>query len=204
MKNTIIKKSQQEILALFRKNIFLSKTIREIALMAKKDYPTVYNAIKELEEKEILQTRKAGQAKLCALLLSQRAIPVLSFLDEQEATTSNIPNIEKLLDAKEFMDDIILVTGSYAKGSQTRQSDIDLAIITKDKAFEKQKLLESLTALSLPRIHPFALTYRDFIGMLLEKEPNFGKEIFNNRLLFRNAARYYLLLKEAVENGFRG
>lgn len=204
MKNTITKKSNVEIISLFRKNIFLSKTIREIALIAKKDYPTVYNAIKELEEAGILQTKRAGHAKLCTLSLSNNAISVLSFLDEQEALSKPLPNTDKIMEFKEFEDDILLVTGSYAKGTQTKQSDMDLVVIAKDKAFEKQRLLESLTALYMPKIHPIVITYKDFIDMLLEKKASFGKEIFNNRLLLRNASRYYLLLKEAMENGFRG
>lgn len=204
MKNTITKKSNVEILNLFRKNIFLSKTIREIALTTKKDYPTVYNAIKELEEAGILQTKRAGHAKLCAICLTNNTISILSFLDEQESLSKSLPNMNKIMDFKEFEDDILLITGSYAKGSQTKQSDMDLVIIAKDKAFEKQKLLESLTVLFLPKIHPIAITYKDFIDMLLEKKASFGKEIFNNRLLLRNASRYYLLLKEAMENGFRG
>ncbi|MFA5888123.1 MAG: nucleotidyltransferase domain-containing protein [Candidatus Nanoarchaeia archaeon] len=204
MKSTITKKSNVEILNLFRKNIFLSRTIREIALMAKKDYPTVYNAIKELEATRILQTKRAGHAKLCTISLTNNAVSILSFLDEQEALSKALPNTDKIMEFKDFEDDILLITGSYAKGTQTRQSDMDFVIIAKDKAFEKQKLLESLTALFLPKIHPIVITYKDFMDMLLEKKASFGKEIFNNRLLLRNASRYYLLLKEAMENGFRG
>ncbi|MCX6748415.1 MAG: hypothetical protein NT076_02320 [Candidatus Pacearchaeota archaeon] len=40
--------------------------------------------------------------------------------------------------------------------------------------------------------------------MLLDKEENYGKEIFKNRLIFRNSNRYYYDLKEAIKNGFRG
>jgi len=99
---------------------------------------------------------------------------------------------------------VLLVTGSYAKSTETKKSDLDLVLITKDKAFEKQKLLENLTSLLLPKVHVVVITQKDFIDMLLDKKLNFGKEIFNNRLLFRNTARYYGLLKEAIENGFRG
>ena len=42
-----IKKSHIIILDLFRRDITLAKTIRELSLLIKKDYPTVYNAIKE-------------------------------------------------------------------------------------------------------------------------------------------------------------
>ena len=40
--------------------------------------------------------------------------------------------------------------------------------------------------------------------MLLDKKPNLGKEVFNNRLIFKNATKYYDLIKEAIEHGFRG
>ena len=40
--------------------------------------------------------------------------------------------------------------------------------------------------------------------MLLSNSENYGKEIFKNRLLFRNSYRYYEIIKEAINNGFRG
>ncbi|MBS3092321.1 nucleotidyltransferase domain-containing protein [Candidatus Pacearchaeota archaeon] len=145
-----------------------------------------------------------GKSKVCELNLNFEAVSLLSFLDEQEALSKKIPNIDKVLDLKEFIDDIILVTGSYSKNTQTSKSDIDLVIITKDDAFKKQKLLENLTALFHPRMHAIVITQKDFIGMLLDKKANFGKEIFNSKLIFRNTSRYYGLIKEAINNGFRG
>lgn len=199
----MLKKSQIRILDLFRKDIFLSKTIREISMLLKKDYPTVHRAVNELEKNGVLSIRKAGNARVCELSLSTETITILSFLDEQEALSKKIPNIDKILGFKEFIEDIILVTGSYAKGKETKQSDIDLVIITKNNVFKKQKLLENLTALLLPKIHPIVISQKDFITMLLEKKASFGKEIFKNRLIFRNTSRYYWLLKEAIEHGFR-
>lgn len=199
----MLKKSHVRILNLFRKDIFLSKTIREISLLLKKDYPTIHRAVSELEKKDILSIRKAGNAKICEFNLSTETISILSFLDEQEALSKKIPNIDKILEFKEFIDDIIIVTGSYANGKKTKQSDIDLVIITKNKVFKKQKLLENLTSLFLPKIHPIVISQKDFIAMLMEKKASFGKEIFKNRLIFRNTAKYYWLLKEAIKHGFR-
>jgi len=199
-----IKKSHLIILDIFRKKIFLAKTIREISLLIKKDYPTVYNAIMELSDEKIIKLKKVGNSKLCELNFSPEAISVLSFLDEQEALSKKVPNIDNILNFKEFLDDIIIVGGSYAKGKETSKSDIDLVIVTKEDAFNKQKLLENMTSLMLPKFHPLVITQKNFIDMLLDKKQNFGKEIFNNRLLFRNASRYYELIKEAMENGFRG
>jgi len=199
----MIKKSQIEVMNLFRKNIFLKKTIREISLLLKKDYPNTYNAIIELEKENVIKIEKIGKSKVCSIELNPKTTSLFSFLDEQEAISAKIPNINKIVITKEFSDDIILVGGSYAIGKQTKTSDLDLVIITKEKAFEKQKLIENLTSLMIPRVHCLVFTYKDFIDMLLDKKPNFGKEIFNKRLIFKNASRYYTLINEAIENGFR-
>ena len=199
-----IKKIQVEIMNIFRRNIFLSKTIREISIIAKKDYPNIFNAVKELSERNIIKIRKVGKSNLCEISLSKASISFLSYLDEQEALSIKIPLLYKILEFKEFLDDIILVTGSYAKKKETKESDIDLVFITKNNAFNKQKLLNNLTSLFLPKYHVIVITYKDFIDMLLNNELNFGNEIFNNKLLFRGAERYYELLKEAKEHGFRG
>ena len=141
---------------------------------------------------------------MCSINLNQKTISILSFLDEQEAISKDIPNINNELEIKEFIDDILLIAGSYANNKKTKESDIDLVLITKENVPKKQKLLENLTALFSPSIHPIVISYNDFVIMLLDKKANFGREIFNNRILFRNAERYYELIKEAIENGFRG
>lgn len=200
----ILKKSHIEVLELFRKSIFLSETIRKISVILNKDYPTVYNAIKELEKGNILKIKKIGKSNVCEFSFSQEAISTLSFLEEQKALSSKIPNIQTILEFKEFLDNIIIITGSYASGKQTKNSDIDLVIITKENPDQKQRLLENLTDLMHPKVHPIVISYKDFVDMLLSKEENFGKEIFKNKLLFRNASRYYNLINEAIENGFKG
>ena len=188
---------------LFRKNMFLKKTIREISMLLKKDYPNTYNAVIELEKEGFLQIEKIGKSKLCSVEINQKIISLFSFLDEQESFETNIPNINKILDFKEFNEDIILVTGSYVLGKQTKTSDIDLILIVKEKAFEKQKLLENVSSLMIPKVHALVFTYKDFMDMLLDKKPNLGKEIFKKRLIFKNTTKYYNLINEAIEHGFR-
>ena len=188
---------------LFRKNLLLKKTIREVSLLLKKDYPNTYNAVIELEQESFIKIERVGKSKVCFIELNQKTISLFSFLDEQEALGMKIPNINKILDFKELDEDIIIVTGSYVLGKQKKESDIDLIFIVKEKAFEKQKLLENLTSLIIPKIHVLVFSQKDFIDMLLDKKPNLGKEIFNKHLIFRNATKYYNLVKEAIEHGFR-
>lgn len=200
----MINKNQYRILNLFKKDIFLEASIREIVkILKKKSYQRIYEAVKELEENSVLKIKRVGHSNLVSIDLNFKSISLLSFLDEQEALSKDIPNMNKILDLKEFLDDIILVTGSYAKGRQNKISDIDLVVITKDDIIKKQKLIENLTDLFIPKFHPIVISYKDFVNMLLTKEENYGKELFKNRLLFRNSKRYYELLKEAIENGFR-
>jgi len=173
-------------------------------LLAKKDYPAIYYAVEDLAEKKIIKIKRVGSAKVCELSLNWESISVLSFLDEQEALARQIPNMDKILGFKEFLDDAILVLGSYAKGKETTKSDIDLVVIAKEEAISKQRLLENLVSLYRPKVHPIVITQKDFVAMLLDKDPNLGKEIFANRLLFMNSSRYYGLIKEAIGNGFVG
>lgn len=198
-------KNQFEVVNLFRKNIFLKESI--LGLMRrlnKKSYQRIYEAVRELEKNTILKIEKFGSSNIVELNLSSSTIALFSYLDETEALSKKILNIEGILELKDFADDIILVAGSYAKGAQTKASDIDLTIITKDDAFKKQKRIENVTLSYHPQIHPVTFTHKDFIDMLLSKEENFGREVFKNHLILRNASKYYELLKEAVRNGFKG
>jgi predicted nucleotidyltransferase len=199
----MITKNQEQIINLFRKDIFLSKTIRQVSLMLKKPYPKVYEAVKELEKQKILKLKTVGKASICEIEFSAQAIIALSFLETREALSRKIPNLEKILAFDEFIEDTILVTGSYAREKQKSSSDIDLVIITKDNAFKKSKLLENLTLTMKPEIHGIIFSQKDFIEMLLSKDENFGKEVFKNHLVFRNAERFYNLIKEAIEHGYR-
>ena len=40
--------------------------------------------------------------------------------------------------------------------------------------------------------------------MLKEKSENYGKEIVKNKIILKNARIFYELIKEAIENGYKG
>ncbi len=195
-------KNQKLILELFRKNIFLKTSILNLSKLLKKSYPKIYDAVKILESNKILNVEKIGNTKQVSLILNHTSIQNLSLLDEQ----SNIPNYEKIINLKEISQYLILITGSYIKGTANKQSDLDLVVIVPDNqnAMEIQKLVENLTILYHPKVHLYVLNNKDFIEMLLDKKENYGKEIFKNHVILKNAYIYYENLKEALEHGFRG
>lgn len=203
----MLTKNQIEILNLFRKNIFLKTSILQIKkLLKKKSYQRVHEAVRELEKNKILKSEKAGNTRLISLILTPQAIFYISFLDEQEAINKNFSNYEKIMSIKEVSSYIIIITGSYAKGTQMKSSDLDLVAIIPDdqKAPDIQKLVENITFLYHPRVHPYVFTRKDFIEMLLDYKENYGKEIFRYHVILKNASIYYEIIRGAIKNGFKG
>lgn len=197
--------NELKVLNLFVKNLFLKLNIREIMhKINSKSYQRVYEAVKNLVNKNILNSEKVGNVNLISLKLSRETIINLAYLDEQEI--NKIPNYTKILEIKEITDYLILVTGSYAKGNATKKSDLDLVIIipNKEDIVSIQKLVENITLLFIPQVHLYVFTKNDFIEMLKDKKENYGKEIVKNKVILKNAQMFYELIKEAVENGYKG
>src|SRR3989344_4208282 len=194
-------KNKLEIMNLFRKNIFLKANIREISKrLNKKSYQRIYDAVKELEKEGILKLERVGKSDVVSLELNNKSVLHLSYMDEKEAL-GKIPNYDKLMNLKDISNYLLIVTGSYAKGNTTKSSDLDLVIIVPDnqKPIEIQKQVENLTLLFRPKIHLYVLNDKDMIEMLLYKKENYGKEIYRNHLIIKNAHLYYDIMREILE-----
>src|SRR3989344_3307380 len=201
----ITTKNELKVINLFRKNIFLNASIREIMKkVGSNSYQRVYEAIESLVKKNILSLEKKSSLNLISLKISRETILNLAFLEEKEG--NKIPNYSKIIEIKEITDYLILVTGSYAKGNYNKKSDLDLVIIASDKdnIVSIQKLVENITMLFIPSVHLHVITKKDFIEMLKSKNENYGKEIVKNKIILKNGQIYYELIKEAIENGYKG
>ena len=200
-----INKNELKILELFRKELFLKASIKGLMKRIKSNsYQRVHEAVKMLVKKNVIISEKIGNTNLINLNFSREAILLLSFLDEKEA--DKIPNYLKLFDIKEISDFLILVTGSYASGNFNKKSDLDLVVIIPDKedVVSIQRFVENKTMLFVPSIHLYVFRKKDFIEMIKDKNENYGREIVKNKIILKNARIFYELLKEAVENGYKG
>jgi len=201
-----LNRNELKILELFQKDIFLKISILEIMKKIKsKSYQRVYEAIGLLVKKNVLSLEKIGNISLISLKLSRETIILLGFLEETEGIKKNIPNYSKILEIREISDYLILITGSYASNKFTKKSDLDLVIIVSDNEsiVKIQKLVENKTMLFIPQIHLYVFTKKDFIEMLKNNEKNYGKEIVKNKIILKNAQKFYELIKEAIENGYK-
>lgn len=189
-------------------NIFAELSISEIMrYTGKKTKPWVFNALKTLSKAGLLSRKRKGNINLYTLnIRNPLLIHTIQFLDCQrtydfpaldivQETTSRIPAYGYCL----------IVFGSYAKGKQTKESDLDMCFLVESAAMEKKikPHLNDVKLSSRIRIDEHYLIFSDFVKMLLREEENLAKQIFRNCRIFFGADIYYKLIMEANKNGFR-
>ncbi|MFH1065540.1 MAG: nucleotidyltransferase domain-containing protein [Nanoarchaeota archaeon] len=197
---------EARILELFRNRLFSRLSISEINKALKKGtYKSTYFNILNLQKKSILLTERRGNTVFCRINIeSMQGIRSLSMVEEEIAEKAKIPNIKEICSAIKTKFYTLIVTGSYAKGTQKTGSDLDIAIITGNKE-DTKLILNSIINKSrtmLPEVHPYVFKEQEFTRMLLDNEPNYGKETYKNRLIFIGAEQFYLIAREASKHGF--
>ena len=201
----MLTKDEIGIIEVFRKDLFGSYTIREIMRKTgKKTYPWTFDATNKLAKLGVIKMKTKGKSKLCRIdLYNQSALSYLSLLDEIESNSKKIPHLNELVNEIPTPFFTLLIGGSYAAGRQTAKSDLDICVVVDDTV--KTKPLQNLLAnkLMVPRLHPFVFRKSEFIEMLLNKEANYGKLLFKKHLIAYGAKNYYLMIREAMEHGFR-
>ncbi|HLC53878.1 MAG TPA: nucleotidyltransferase domain-containing protein [Candidatus Nanoarchaeia archaeon] len=184
--------------------------IRKISGKKSKSY--IYHALSNLMHGSIVQTQQVGKSFLYGLNLdSIQTQAYLGFLSEYLAwQETHVPNeivetlARKARKVTPFF--VFIVTGSYAKKTQTKKSDLDVTIVCDDsinpKAIEAEIDLEGKT--SRPQVHYFVFRKKEFLEMLTNDEQNYGKEVARHNLIFFGGDIYFNILNEALQHGFRG
>lgn len=205
----MLTKEEVKIVGLFRDDLVRKYTIREIAgKIGKKSYSWVFGAVEKLKKLEIIDVEAKGNSNFCSINLENML--TLSYLAilEQIKINKNLPlkNINTLIKSIHLSYFTFIVAGSYAEGKQTSKSDLDIVVIIENKEEVKKvfSVLKNKGDLMIPRAHIYVFSHDDFLKMLLENEENYGKQIFRNKIIIFGAENYYLILKEAVKNGFKG
>lgn len=120
------------------------------------------------------------------------------YATEQKRTEELLSENPKLKIVLEYIKEvnypfmIVLVFGSYAKKTNTPQSDLDICIIS-DNTEKMDKLFKSLGILSL-KIEIQEFTTDEFISMISRRENNVGHEIIKNNIILYGIENYYNLI----------
>ncbi|MDP2749867.1 MAG: nucleotidyltransferase domain-containing protein, partial [Nanoarchaeota archaeon] len=164
----------------------------------KMDYKNVHSIVKRLEKESIIKLEHFGQSNRVKLISKMHPLLFEAEYNRRKELLKN-KNIAVMLD--EFKKSLksrcymLLMFGSYAKKTQTKNSDIDLMFIVpdgKEESFEKE-VHDAAKSLPLP-IHHLVFSEKQFLDMINAKESNVGKEALKNNIILYGIEAYYELI----------
>ena len=169
--------------------------IRKISKALRMDYKNIHSIIKRLEKELIIKIETFGQSSRVKLI--PQISPLIfeaEYLRKQEILkdknlTVMLNDFQNNLKSKLY---VLLLFGSYAKKTQTKNSDIDLMFIVpdgKEESFEKET---NRIAKSLPLpIHNLVFSEKQFLEMINSKESNVGQEALKTNIILHGIEAYY-------------
>lgn len=203
-------KKRSKILNIFGGKPWKQFTLREIKTLIKsKSESYTYNSLKQFVKEKVLTEERIGNVILYSINKTPKTAVNLALISEYEAwNKKHIPYkpLTKIISKIPTSFFTFIITGSYVKKQQKKDSDIDIVIIC-DNDVQPKKIYAELRhecEMSIPEIHLYVFTESQFYEMLTNKEENYGKEITKNNLILSGAESYYRIIIEAIRNGFKG
>ena len=196
----MLTKTQEKILGFLLANPEEKVTIRGIAKRLNKSYTLVYNNLTKLEKKEIIKKESVPPTQIVTLNeFAPKDIFIEIELKRKKEFLEGYKWIKVMLNdilksTKTFF--ILVVFGSYAKGKQTKDSDIDLLVIlqSKEEIKDMEKIINNVYTKVKKGIN--FIDVNDFIEMIKNSnELNIGNEAKKHHIILHGAEQYYQLLK---------
>ena len=158
-----------EVLKLF----FLSSSsrhyMREIATLTNQPIRAVQRELARLEEADILQSTKEGNRKY---FQANRGSPVFSELRSLLVKTAGLGNtIKRVLLEKPGSINVAFLFGSFASGTESSTSDIDLMIIGSISSRELSRLLTPAKEILGREINPIIMHAYELREKVAQEDP---------------------------------
>lgn len=114
-------------------------TINQTAKELNETYSFVNRIIKEMINEGLIKKQKIGHSLLCSLNIKNdktKALMALNEVDKKQEFLEKNKEIKLIAEEilREVKADSIAIFGSYAKNTQTKESDIDIFILAEEKA----------------------------------------------------------------------
>jgi len=197
----MLTKTQEHILMWLLSNPEEKATIRGISRKLGKSYTLVYNNIADLEIKEIIKKQSVPPAQIVTL---NEYAPLEIFIDIEFKRKNNFLKkhawirlmLKDILKNSNNPFFILMVFGSYAKGSQNEKSDLDLLIIVNDK--KEIRNAENTLQKAYTKIKKSIniVDTEDFKEMIKNTEKlNIGNEAKKHHILLYGIEEYYQIIK---------
>jgi predicted nucleotidyltransferase len=178
-----------EILRLLIENKESKYSIRKISLIRKINYKSAYNAVKNLHKEGIIDLERLGNNSNCSFNnnFSERVFSVEYKRREDLLKNKDFKVIFSRLN-KVLSPFICLVFGSYSKGKNNKNSDIDLLFITdNEKEINKEISI-------IPKVHATIISFDEFVKMAKINDFSVVKEAIKHNIILVGIENYYKLI----------
>jgi len=190
-----------EILKLLTSNLTRDFTILKIAQHTGKTNRLTYSTVRKLEKEHMITIQEKANLRLCKLSLENpqmiALIESLRWLDFTRKRSDVGLLVSDIVSKSELPYFTLAVFGSYARGTMTKRSDLDVLLVIPDRKFEDtlETAIKSARALSNIPVHDVVVTYAEFASMLRETKINVAKESLEARYIAYGAEAFYTLLR---------
>ena len=170
-------------------------SIKTLATAIKIDYKNTYEAVKKLTEKKILRTEKFGNTSEVSLVYALSPLLYEAEQIRKQNLSKNFTLVKdyfiKGLDTKLY---VMLLFGSHARGTNTKNSDIDLLFIIPNGSSIERDILRVILTIPLD-LHPTIITEKDFLLMKDSKQKTIVSEAIENNIILYGIEAYYEMLQ---------
>src|SRR3989338_3796610 len=164
-------------------------TMLELSRAVGVPYATFYRTLHKM--KELVKVQRVGKSRNVSLNMDNASIkPYLAISSEEEKQDflKKQPILNKIASELKTKD-VVVLFGSYAKGSETERSDIDLFIIS--KGVEKSLSFSKYEVLFRKKINPVFVTKSEFKKMLQDRGENVGKQALKDHIILNNPESFW-------------
>jgi len=183
------------ILLYLAKNKEKKHTMNYLSKKLNIPYATFHRKINELEKIILIET--IGNSKIITLnKKNEELYPrlILESVKQKEELMKKKPVLKILL--KDYGTEIVLLFGSFAKGEDTKTSDIDVMVINKTGrktlSFKKEEVLLGR------EINALFFTEEEFKEMLRSEEENVGKQAYKDNILLNNPKKFWEIVYDEL------
>ena len=179
-----------KIISLYKSDYIEEYHVREMAKLIGTSHVTLLPHLKDLEEEKILISEKKGRNKVYTLnfdnilakeyLIMAEKYHSLCYLEGNFLIKKITQELQKL-----NLNSLILLFGSYAKGTETKVSDIDLFILEKPGQKTKEDI-KNIGIIYGKEINIKSVSYKNFNKTLKNKD-TLILEIIKNHITLQNS-----------------
>jgi predicted nucleotidyltransferase len=199
----MLTKQQLTILGVFRKDIFVRLTFKQIKEESKqKSNNIVQLALKEFKKHDLVKTEVTGDVTTYSLNINNNlTLSYLNLINDIEIKKRKVPKeilseIQRKI-SKQTNFFILILFGSYAKNKATEKSDLDIAVIVESEQTKKEitPLLETVKRREIKPIDYHVFTRNELLEMLKAESENVGKQIYKNNIIYYGFIEYCQLIR---------